>query len=91
MQILKRVERKGYDNLVKEFPDIEDIGQLLKSEKRYFHVSVEAYDIYTVAHLAILTISEKLNIASFYNLLGHGIYHLLLLFQSIGKVNTIVH
>lgn len=64
------LEMKGYDELVETFPDIKDIGQLLKSEKRYFHVSVEAHDIYTAAHLAIRTISEKLNIASFYNLLG---------------------
>ena len=64
------LEMKNYDEIVRIFSDIKDIGQLLKSEKRYFHVSVEAYDIYTAAHLAIKDISEKLNIASFYNLLG---------------------
>lgn len=72
LDALQRLNLKmeSYNDLVETFSDIEDIGQLLKSEKRYFHVSVEAYDIYIAAHLAIRTISEKLNIASFYNLLG---------------------
>ncbi len=59
-----------YAVLVSAFRDIEDIGRLLKAEKRYFHISVNAYDVYTAAHIAVSEIAEKLNMASFYNLVS---------------------
>ena len=70
--VLKRIglEIKTYEELVEQFFDIQDIGRLLKKEKRYFCVSVEAFDIYMAAHIAIRNISEQLNLASFYNLVS---------------------
>ena len=63
---------KGYGEIICEFSDVQDIEQRIKSDKRYFHISVEAYDIYTAAHMAIREISEQLNMASFYNLVSAG-------------------
>ena len=64
------LEVKTYEELVIQFSDIQDMGSLLKKEKRYFCISVEAFDIYMAAHIAIRSISEQLNLASFYNLVS---------------------
>ncbi|MCM1214222.1 MAG: hypothetical protein NC331_01890 [Lachnospiraceae bacterium] len=61
---------KEYTELCGEYANIGDIGRLLNANKKYFRVLVEAYDIYTAAHLAIISISEQLNMASFYNLVS---------------------
>lgn len=61
---------KTYAELCTEFIDIEDMGRLLNADKRYFRVRVNAYDIYTAAHLAIMSVSEQLNMASFYNMVS---------------------
>lgn len=70
--VLERIglEIKTYEELVGQFSTIQDIGQLLKRERRYFCTSVESFDIYMAAHIAIRNISEKLNLASFYNLVS---------------------
>lgn len=70
--VLERIglKIKTYEELVKQFLDIPDIGRLLKKEKRYFCISVEAFDIYMASHIAIRSISEQLNLASFYNLVS---------------------
>lgn len=60
---------KTYENIVSEFSTISDISTLVNAEKRYFHVSVDSHDIYAAALLAISQISERLNLASFYNLI----------------------
>lgn len=60
---------KTYNEIVKEFSYIDDINRLIKAEKRYFCVKVNARDIYSASHLAITKISEQLNFASFYNLI----------------------
>lgn len=64
------LEVKEHTELCEEFADIDDIGRLLNANKKYFRVLVDAYDIYTAAHLAIISISEQLNMASFYNLVS---------------------
>lgn len=61
---------KTYEQLTAEFTEISDIGSLVKSEKRYFHVTVNAKDLYAASHAAITQISEQLNLASFYNLVS---------------------
>lgn len=61
---------KGYSELCNEYVNIGDIERLLNANKKYFRVLVDAYDIYTAAHLAIISISEQLNMASFYNLVS---------------------
>ena len=62
---------KTYDELVSQYnAKITDINERLKHEKRYIQVEVEAFDVYTAAHLAIKKIAEMLNLASFYNLLS---------------------
>lgn len=72
IDVLQRMglELKTYEELLLQFSNIEDIGKLLKREKKYFVVSVEAFDIYMAAHIAIRSISEQLNMASFYNLVS---------------------
>lgn len=60
---------KSYDELCQEYNDLRDIKTLLNADKKYFCVQVSAYDIYTAAHLAVVEVSEQLNMASFYNLL----------------------
>ena len=72
LEVMQRVglEVKKYAELCTEFADIEDIGRLLNADKRYFRVLVEAYDVYTAAHLAIMSVSEQLNMASFYNMVS---------------------
>lgn len=61
---------KNRADIIAEFSNIADIGQLIAPEKRYFHVVVKAKDIYAAAHDAITNISEQLNLASFYNLVS---------------------
>lgn len=61
---------KTYEQITACFATITDIGHLIKSEKRYFLIEVKAKDIYAAAHAAITKISEKLNLASFYNLVN---------------------
>lgn len=60
---------KAYSDIVEDFAFIKDIDRLMNAEKRYLCVRVKAKDIYAAAHLAITEISEKLNFASFYNLI----------------------
>ncbi len=59
---------KTHAQIVSDHPNISDLGELLKAEKRYFCVQVNAKDIYSAAHMAIARLSSELNIASFYNL-----------------------
>jgi hypothetical protein len=59
-----------YEQIVKEFAEVTDISTLIKAGKRYFHVTVNAKDIYAASHAAITKISEQLNLASFYNLVS---------------------
>ena len=61
---------KSYDELCQTYFEVHDIGNLLNAEKRYFCVYEEAYDVYMAAHMAIVDISEQLNMASFYNLVS---------------------
>ncbi len=61
---------KTYEQIVTEFAEVSDIRNLTKSGKRYFHVIVNAKDIYAASHTAITQISEQLNLASFYNLVS---------------------
>lgn len=61
---------KTHENIVSEFSDVPDIATLVNAQKRYFYVSVDSYDIYAAALLAISQISERLNLASFYNLIN---------------------
>lgn len=71
-EILQRsgLDIKSYDELCQIHDDLRDIRSLLNADKRYFYVQEEAYDIYTAAHLAVVDVSEQLNMASFYNLLS---------------------
>ncbi len=71
-EILQRsgLDIKSYDELCQIYDDLRDIKTLLNADKRYFCVQEEAYDIYTAAHLAVVDVSEQLNMASFYNLLS---------------------
>lgn len=59
-----------YEKLVQEYSNLDDIQSLLNAQKRYFRVRVKAFDIYSAAHTAIRRISDKLNMASFYNLVS---------------------
>lgn len=72
-QALDTLGRLGLDikthaEIVSEYSMISDIGALIKAEKRYFRVSVEAKDIYSAAHIAISQLATVLNLASFYRL-----------------------
>lgn len=71
-EILQRpgLDIRSYDELCQIHDDLRDIKSLLNADKRYFCVQEEAYDIYTAAHLAVVDVSEQLNMASFYNLLS---------------------
>lgn len=71
-EILQRsgLDIKSYDELCEIHDDLRDIRTLLNADKKYFCVQEEAYDIYTAAHLAVVDVSEQLNMASFYNLLS---------------------
>ncbi|MFQ7617686.1 hypothetical protein [[Clostridium] scindens] len=59
-----------YQALTDKYNDLEDIGSLLNAEKKYFYVTVKAFDVYSAAHTAIRQISDQLNMASFYNLVS---------------------
>lgn len=59
-----------YEQLIKEYSTIQDIGSLLSADKKYFKVNVLAFDIYSAAHIAIRKIADLLNMASFYNLVS---------------------
>lgn len=71
-EILQRtgLNIKTYDELCQIHDDLGDIRNILNADKKYFYVRVNAYDIYTAAHLAVVDVSEQLNMASFYNLLS---------------------
>lgn len=62
------LDLKTHAEIVSEYSAISDIGALIKAEKRYFRVSVEAKDIYSAAHIAISQLATVLNLASFYRL-----------------------
>lgn len=62
------LDLKTHAEIVSEYSTISNIGALIKAEKRYFRVSVEAKDIYFAAHIAISQLATVLNLASFYRL-----------------------
>lgn len=62
------LELKTYAEVVADYENINDIGTLVKAEKKYFKIPVEAKDIYSAAHIAISKLATVLNLASFYNL-----------------------
>lgn len=62
------LEVKTYPEIVAEYENVRDIGVLIKAEKRYFRISVNAKDIYSASHIAISKLATVLNLASFYNL-----------------------
>ena len=64
------LELKLHSEITNEYSYIADISELIKAEKRYFRVSVEAKDIYSAAHAAIAQLASGLNVASFYNLVN---------------------
>ncbi len=64
------IEIFSYERLIDRYSSIEDIHTLLNRDKKYLEVQVEATDIYSAAHLAIKQISDKMNMASFYNLIS---------------------
>lgn len=64
------IEPQTHDEVVSLMPNVTDLRTLLNAEKKYFVVDVKAYDIYSAAHLALCKVSDKLNLASFYNLIG---------------------
>lgn len=61
---------KSHAEIVAEYPEIRDIAELLKAEKRYFRVSVYAKDVYSASHIAVSKLATVLNMASFYNLVN---------------------
>ena len=69
MDILDKMGLKAYSSteLVAQLSQIEDLNTLLKTEKKYFRIEIQAYDAYTAAHNALFSISDKLNLISFYN------------------------
>ena len=62
------LELKTYPEIVAQYENIDDIGQLIKAEKKYFCITVDAKDIYSASHVAISKLATVLNLASFYNL-----------------------
>ena len=61
---------KSYSEIVAQYENINDIGQLIKAEKKYFQIAVDAKDIYSASHNAISKLATVLNLASFYNLVA---------------------
>lgn len=61
---------RTHDEIVAQYPDIKDIGELVKAEKRFFCVSVHAKDIYSASHIVISKLATVLNMASFYSLVN---------------------
>ena len=72
LEILERLGLNAYtyEQLTAEYHGIDDIGSLLSADKRYFRISVAAFDIYAAAHVAVRKISDLLNMASFFNLVS---------------------
>lgn len=64
------LDLKTHQEIVAEYSSISDIATLIKAEKRYFRVSVQAKDIYSAAHAAISQLSTSLNLASFYRIVA---------------------
>lgn len=62
------LELKSYPEIVAQYESIGDIGRLIKAEKKYFRINVNAKDIYSASHIAISKLATVLNLASFYNL-----------------------
>ena len=71
-QIMSELELEvlSCEQLMNEYAYLEDVEKLLNADKKYFRVKVKAFDAYSAAHTAIRTISERLNMASFYNLVS---------------------
>ena len=69
-QVLSQLglELKSYSEIVAQYENIHDISQLIKAEKKYFRITVDAKDIYSASHIAISQLATVLNLASFYNL-----------------------
>ncbi len=61
---------KTYAELVEEYFDFDDMKTILKNGKTYIQLQVDATDVYSAAHIAIKSMSELMNFASFYNLIG---------------------
>lgn len=72
LEILSRLglDIKTHYELCQIYSELPDISSLLHADKRYFYVNVKAYDVYSAAHKAIMSISEQLNMASFYQLVS---------------------
>lgn len=47
---------KTAEEIITEFSNVTDINSLIKSNKRYFHITVNAKDIYAASHAAITKI-----------------------------------
>lgn len=62
------LELKSHPEIVAQYESIGDIGQLIKAEKKYFRINVNAKDVYSASHIAISKLATVLNLASFYNL-----------------------
>lgn len=72
LEMLGKMGLNAYsrDELVSQLHQIEDLRTLLKAEKKYFKIEIQAYDAYMAAHTALFSISDKLNLISFYNFVG---------------------
>lgn len=55
---------KSYSEIVAQYENINDIGQLIKAEKKYFQIAVDAKDIYSASHNAISKLATVLNLAA---------------------------
>jgi len=58
---------KSYNELVTIYPFVAD-SSFLNANKNYIEIDVVAVDVYSAANTAIRIISDKINMASFYNL-----------------------
>jgi len=59
---------KSYSELVTIYPFVTD-SSFLNADKSYIEIDVYAMDVYSAANTAIRTVSDKINMASFYNLI----------------------
>jgi len=59
---------KSYSELVTIYPFVAN-SSFLNANKKYIEIDVDAMDVYSAANTAIRIISDKINMASFYNLI----------------------
>ena len=64
------LELKSHPEIVAQYESIGDIGQLIKAEKKYFRIDVNAKDIYSASHIAISKLATVLNLAITLLMLG---------------------